>query len=319
MGSPLPGFTERALNRWVFLRDEEAAALALSPDRRPKVLALHRAGDLRADAAMGEPAVAALILARAAIDCHLEAVVVAHSLPGDSAESPPGGLWAQYGRNVAEGRTRPLPASLEEARQRAIAPAQTPDEEIAVAGEARIEEALALAAFLAGSVEVRPAGHVRLLRALRTVGLAAVVLLFLAEAVIHRPVSHDLALHAAATSSSRRPGAGAPSDLTNGLTKAGVAFSTKDEADPWVALDLGSVKDVSTVTLRDGDDHQDDGLPLRVETSAEGLRWEPAGAQASHFAPASPAVLSFKARPARFVRIHGRAGGAIYLNEVEVH
>jgi hypothetical protein len=70
--------------------------------------------------------------------------------------------------------------------------------------------------------------------------------------------------------------------------------------------------------LFDGSDHVDDILPMKLETSGDGTQWDPAAVETTRFTPEAPAVLTFTTRGVRFVRIHGRPNGAIYLSEVEV-
>ena len=115
-----------------------------------------------------------------------------------------------------------------------------------------------------------------------------------------------------------RPGSGPPQDLINGKLEEAVAFSTRDEADPWLMLDLVSPRRIGEVTLVNSTDHADDSLPLRVETSVDGATWQEGGVRTTTFTRAEPALISFSKRSARFVRVHGKPGGALYLSEIEV-
>ncbi len=310
------GPTLQALDRWVLLRRAEALAEALPDSRRARVAALRKAGDRRRAAALGEHGIPALILARAAIPLYLEAAVTAR---GD--ELPPrdpslATLWQLYD-GIAERALLPwLPLSLETARAVTIAGA-TPEEDLAAHGEAGIDAALELGAFLAGRLDARTPGRIRLERRVRQTFLIIGALFLLGRAATHLVRSRNVALHAAVVASSRRPECGPPSDLTNGKVEEAVAFCTKDEPDPWVQIDLGAPHRLSQVTLLNSPDHLDDSLPLRVETSADGGNWATGAMATMHFTPTEPAVVAFSAREARFVRLHGRGGGAIYLTEVE--
>ncbi len=318
---PLPGSDPHTLDCWLLLRAAETAAEALPEARRASAVALHAAGATRVDAALGQRGVPALVLARAAVTCFLEAAVTAlgAEAPQDGGQlaAPLGALWEQYEALAADGRVPPVPASLAAVRAHTVA-GQTPDDEIAAHGDGRVDECLALARFLEGAVELRTPGRIRAERKLRIAAAVGLVVFLVAELIIHRPRSRSLALHAPVTASSRRPGLGPPEDLTNGKVETNAAFGTKDEPDPWITVDLGAVSRISEVTLVNGDDHEDDSLPLRVETSADGKAWEAAASATSHFTQAAPAELRFAKRGARFVRVHGRPGGALYLSEVEV-
>jgi hypothetical protein len=311
------GIARDALDRWVLLRSAEAAAEALPATRREKAAALHAAGDARRDAALGHRGVAALVLARAAVALYVEASVTALS-----DELPTGGasldaLWGRYDAIASNGLLAPVPARLESARRESVTTV-TPDAEIAEHGEAPADATLALAAFLADGLDVRSPARIRVERRVRQVTLAMAAVLLVAEVIAHRPRGPNMALHAAVVASSRRPGSGAPLDLTNGKVEDTAAFSTKDEADPWLTVDFVIPRRVHEITLVNSPDHEDDSLPLRAETSVDGTKWEAAAIQTRHFTASDPAILSFSSRPARFVRIHGRSGGAIYLTEIEV-
>jgi len=314
---PLVGVVQQALDPWLMLRSAEAAAEAMPAGRRATVMGLRADGDRRFDAALGERGVPALILARTCVPYYLEAAVTARGSEASPEHANVAQLWGSYDEIVRAGLLPEVPVRLAPARRRAIEE-RAAEAEVAVHGEACIDEALELASFLAGAIEMRTPRAVRLERTLRKAVVVTVALFALGEGVMLLPKSASLALHASVVSSSRRPDSGPPQDLTNGKIEAGTAFATKDEADPWVTIDLGPPARVSEVTLVNSEDHLADSLPLRVETSSDGTTWDAAGEQTKPFSPAEPGVLTFTARSARFVRIHGHHGGAIYLNEVEV-
>jgi hypothetical protein len=315
VNAPLP-LLERPLDRWVLLRTAEARAALVPTDRRARVVELHEAARARIDAALGEHGVAALVLVRAAIPLLLEALLVAHAVDAPSPGLSASELWGRFDEAVEAARVRALPPALKDAREHSLSASL--DLEIAAHGEPRIEEALSLAAFLSDATEIRSPRAIRVQRGIRAALLIGAALLLMAELVAHRPKSRNLALHASVIASSRRPNYGPTQDLVNGTIEPSVAFATKDEADPWVTIDLGSAARVSEVTLVNSIDHQDDALPIRIETSADGAAWDAAGLATAHFTPDAPAVVSFTKRSARFVRLHARPGGAFYLNEVEV-
>jgi hypothetical protein len=309
--------TQGALDRWLFLSAREAAAAAIPVDRRARVRALHAAGRKRYDDALGTIGGTALVLARASVACFLEAVVVARSASepreGESVEA----LWALHSTMVDRGQLAPLPARYADARMQSTSRALA-DLEVASLGDARIDEALALADHLASSVEAHSPAWVRGERAARF-GLLLLFAAFLGkEAAPHRPRSPSFCLHATVAASSRRPENGPPESLTNGTVEPTLAFATREEADPSVTVDLVIPRTVSAVWLWTSDDHPDDSLPLRVETSADGDTWQAGATSKDRFSSSDPAVLSFARRPTRYVRVHGRPGGALYLNEVEV-
>jgi hypothetical protein len=226
-------------------------------------------------------------------------------------------LWEGYDSAAAEGLAPILPAPLEVAREHTLDEASL-DAQIAEHGERRIDETIELAAFLGTSIERRSVRRIRIERGVRKVIFAGILVMLVVEAIQHRPKTANLALHANVVASSRRPGSGPPANLTNGVPEPAASFATKDEPDPWVTIDLGPAARVSEVTLFDGSDHVDDILPMKLETSGDGTQWDPAAVETTRFTPEAPAVLTFTTRGVRFVRIHGRPNGAIYLSEVEV-
>jgi hypothetical protein len=309
------GLTLRTLDRWVLLRGAEAAAEALPDSRRAQVATLRSAGDARRDAALGERGIAALILARAAIPLYLEAAVTARGEEPPPENAAIDTLWHLYDAIAERGLLPVLPAHLEAVRAETLT-SKSPDDDVARKGEACTDSNLELGTFLARRLDARTPRRIRVERRLRQAGLAIVALFLLGKAAAHLPRS-NVALHAPVVASSRRPGCGPPLDLTNGKVEGAVAFCTKDEPDPWVMLDFVNARRVDEITLMNSPDHEDDSLPLRVETSVDGANWAPGGTQSAHFSATAPAIITFSRREARFVRIHGRGGGAIYLTEVE--
>jgi len=305
------------LDRWVLMRHAEAVAEARPATQLEKASALHTAAETRRDAALGHRGIPALVLARAAVALYLEAAVMALA-----DDAPPGGAsteapWELYDALVRRDLVDPVPAPLEAAR-RGSAAALSADDDFAEHGEPGTDAVLELATFLANAVDVRAPVRIRRERRLRQITLAVAGVLLVAELIAHRPRGPNLALHGGVVASSRRIGSGPPASLTRGTIEGATSFSTKDEPDPWVTLDLVTPHRVHEVTLVNGPDHEDESLPLRVETSVDGSTWVDAATRTTHFSEAESAVLSFSSRSARFVRIHGRGGGAIYLEEVEV-
>jgi len=314
---PLVGFVKRILDRWIVLRSAERMAEAVPAARRERVAEVALAGDNRWDAALGERGVAGLILARSAIPCFLEAIVTAR---GDEPPPPGAGvalLWDLYETVAARGAAPRVPLKLEPTRELTRG-AQTPEQEISEHGERRIDETLALGRFLSGVIETRTPRRIRVERWLRTFAFVAFSL-FAGERIVARIFwPPNLILHGPAAGSSRRPGSGPVQDLTNGVIEKGTAFATRDEPDPWVMFDVIVPHRMSEVKVFPGDDHHDDAFPLRVETSPDSLTWEPGALQTKHAGPTQPIVIPFPARTTRFIRIHGKGPGALYLNEVEV-
>jgi hypothetical protein len=309
------GHAQRSFSEWLLL-DQEAAARALPAERRARAVALHKAGETRVDAALGSRGVPALLLARGSIPFFLRAMALAAGRAALPESSTLEELWAEYDALVDAGAAPKLPPALLAERERTAA--TSPDAEIRALGEPLVDEAVALATFLADGVEVRTPSVIRLHRAYRI--LLAVFALVLAFTFVRRvaPRGTNRALHASASLSSHRGAYGPPGDLTNGKIAPESGIATNDEPDPWAEVDLGSVMRVSEVTVMGADEHEHDNGPLRVETSRDRVLWETAGTEGRGFTASDPAVISFRARDARFVRIHGKPGGTLYLHEVEV-
>jgi len=97
----------------------------------------------------------------------------------------------------------------------------------------------------------------------------------------------------------------------------GVMFHTKQQKNPWVEIDLGELRPVSSVRVRNRlDCCQDRAVPLLVEISDESRAFVEVARKDEAF---DVWELELPSRPsARFVRLRAHASTILHLNEVEI-
>lgn len=133
-------------------------------------------------------------------------------------------------------------------------------------------------------------------------------------------VAPDLALNATVTASSSQEGdrysAAFVTDGARFSTDPSIGWTSESETNAnhseWISLDLGSTRSVSRVDLLprnyDGRDIGR-GFPesFTIETSIDGVTWQPAAAETGYAQPTTFDVPSFpfEARDARYVRVTG--------------
>jgi hypothetical protein len=119
--------------------------------------------------------------------------------------------------------------------------------------------------------------------------------------------------------SSLWPGTGPGADLVDGTRGVGFAIHTQREASAWVMVDLETTRHVKTVKVynrRDG--YFDEGLPLFLELSEDGVSFREVSRKDGHFEPDPPWTVPI-GQSTRFIRVRsGRPQGLVALNEIEV-
>ena len=111
---------------------------------------------------------------------------------------------------------------------------------------------------------------------------------------------------------------GSPQALTNGAIEWGTfGFHSGGSGREWAMIDLEKffALDNAEVYSR-GEGRFEFNLPLMVETSADGVSFQPGGACAEVFTQATPCVVELQRVRARFVRV---SAAEIVLSEVEVY
>ena len=93
-------------------------------------------------------------------------------------------------------------------------------------------------------------------------------------------------------------------------------FHTKEEDNPWVEIDLGSIRQVRSVEVGNRSDQAGErALPLLVELSTDGNLYRAVGERSQPF---TTWTLEFERQPARFVRLTARRRTILHLEYVRV-
>jgi hypothetical protein len=109
-------------------------------------------------------------------------------------------------------------------------------------------------------------------------------------------------------------------ELVDGDTGDGYAFKTREEESPNVVIDLEGIYWVDTIKVHNRvDGWFDDCLPLVVEISRDGNKWDEVARRDRHFDANPPWVVEAGGRGARFVRLRVPRHASLALSEVEVY
>jgi hypothetical protein len=171
-------------------------------------------------------------------------------------------------------------------------------------------------------VEPRSLAEIRATRALRLVGLVALVLVLLGWLIVRvtRPV--NIALGKPVTVSEPHPASTAPVDnsgLTNGDIEAsyGIHTNTATQGTAWVTIDLQAPVKISKVKVFNrADGWFDDGLPLSLEFSEDGTNFTEVDRRAETFSSRAPWVFAAKGATTRYVRV--KSPKYVALTEIEI-
>jgi F5/8 type C domain len=182
------------------------------------------------------------------------------------------------------------------------------------------QKAQTLVKQLAGLVDIRTVGEVRLQRVLRTGGLAVVVIALLALGVSTMFRTENVALRKTVTVSGIHPNSTAmPGGLTDGVTSGSYGVHTSLSDNPWVQVDLAGVYAIERVVIYNrGDGSFDDGLPMVLQFSQDGTRFQDIETRATSFSQVVPWTALTHRQRARYVRIKGTKGKYVCLSELEV-
>jgi F5/8 type C domain-containing protein len=306
-----------AVGEFFLLRNAERTVRAYGPAQRDRMARHHAAGDRRFRSArrLIDPGPAALLL-REAILCYLRASAIA--LAPDDALAPE--ALASAVPAVSADPVAPHVAEDTHRVRRAIGSADplffdSLDRNELELTRSALERA---ASMMRGATEVRSTEHLRGTRFGRLAGCALLVIAA-AYHVARWKFWPDLAHGKPVTASSVN---GLPDlhGLVDGdLGKTSFGGATRVESNPWISIDLQSVFKISTVRVYNRvDGWFDDNLPLVLQISVDGVRWEDVGRRDTTFGHAPPWTVDLPRRPARFVRVHGVGSMAIVLTEIEV-
>jgi hypothetical protein len=109
-------------------------------------------------------------------------------------------------------------------------------------------------------------------------------------------------------------------ELVDGETGASFGVKTREEDNPNVVIDLEGVYWIDTIKVHNRvEGWFDDCLPLVVELSRDGNKWEELARRDRHFDANPPWVIVASGRGARYVRLRVAHHGYLALSEVEVY
>jgi hypothetical protein len=129
----------------------------------------------------------------------------------------------------------------------------------------------------------------------------------------------DVALGKPVHASSRRPATPDGHGLVDGDVGTSFAIHTNEENEPNVVIDLQGEYTLDRVVVYNRvDGWFDDCLPLVVEVSLDGARYEEVGRREQHFDADPPLVVPARGRMAHFVRLRVTRRSYLALSEVEV-
>ncbi|HEY6555967.1 MAG TPA: discoidin domain-containing protein [Polyangiaceae bacterium] len=174
--------------------------------------------------------------------------------------------------------------------------------------------------WLRGRIEPRTLGELKRDKRLRLGAFTLALLTLLITSIVWLVKPQSLAHGKPVLVSSNHPNSTAPAGgLTDGNTKDGYGVHTNLEQHPWVSVDLGQSHAIDRVKIYNrGDGWFNDALPLKLEFSEDGKRFDLVQERTKPFTQAAPWVYRAEGKKARYVRISGRSGGFVALSELEV-
>jgi hypothetical protein len=185
----------------------------------------------------------------------------------------------------------------------------------------RAEAARAVVRSLRGLVEPRGLAELRFVRDLRVGAAGVVAVAFLAWVGLGLFGRENIALHRPVTTSGVHPSAlSPPSGLTDGvISGAPYGVHTQVGDAPWVQVDLGAIRRIDRVKIYNrGDGYLDDGLPLTLQLSENGVHFIDVDTRTASFTQVRPWVFKAQGSSARYVRVKAARGKYVALSELEV-
>lgn len=181
------------------------------------------------------------------------------------------------------------------------------------------ERARAALDWLAGGVEVRSPSHIRTTRTVRVSAVALAIVGALGFGTMKLVAPHDIAKGKRVSMSSQWPGTIDPSHCTDGSIDHAFGCHTQKTHDAWVSVDLGSVTSIKRVVVYNrGDGYFDEALPLVLEVSDDGAKFEEIARRTTVFGQSDPWTEKLASRRARHVRIRSAGTGPVAIAEIEV-
>ena len=130
----------------------------------------------------------------------------------------------------------------------------------------------------------------------------------------------DIALGKPVHPSSRKHNPPHGSELVDGEIGTSFGIHTQTEDNANVVIDLQARYWIDSVRVHNRvDGWFDDCLPLVVELSQDGTKWDEIGRREEHFDANPPWVVNGRGKPAQFVRLRVARRSYLALSEVEVY
>jgi hypothetical protein len=185
---------------------------------------------------------------------------------------------------------------------------------------AEAERAQGIVRKLATLVEPRSVSEIRFERGVRLTGLGLIVCALLVWAAVDFFTRPNLALHKPVTSSGIFPTSTAlAGGLTDGVTTGSYGIHTNVSDNPWVQVDLLALFKIDKVKIFNrGDGWFNDGLPMTLQLSEDGLHFTTADTRTTSFGQKTPWIVKGHGKKARYVRVAGSRGKYVSLSELEV-
>jgi hypothetical protein len=160
---------------------------------------------------------------------------------------------------------------------------------------------------------------VKVQRILRLTVAAALVIAAMSAAAIWVFRPRNIALHAAANSSSQAYDT-TPAGAVDGRRFGQLGFHSGSEESPWLAIDLGRRYAISRVKVFGrSDGYFDQSIPLVLEGSDDGVTYAKVSETSDPFSAYDPWVAKPASFVARFVRLRKKTAGVLVTSEVEVN
>jgi hypothetical protein len=154
-------------------------------------------------------------------------------------------------------------------------------------------------------------------RILSAAALVVAVILVVASWISKQTAKPNLALNHKVSVSSQFSGAGRDtSQLVDG-DRSNLGFHTECRANQHVTVDLGSVKDISSVVVYNrADCCQERAVPLTLQLSTDGQKYTPVKEQREQF---DKWAIDSVNQKARYVRLLNASNNCFHLSELEVY
>ncbi|HEY4184289.1 MAG TPA: discoidin domain-containing protein [Polyangia bacterium] len=267
-------------------------------------------------------AAAALILYREALPSLVVAVAMFRDPSYDAASAGAASPWETLDALAARGAIPPLPPHVGESK--AILADHGPlgfDEGTDDERLTKRRTVQTTVTYLHGLVEPRSVPELKADRLTRVAGLLVVLVLALAWSGYRLVSLPNIALHKPVTISGRFAFSSAPADntgLVNGEIEPAYGIHTS-LGSGWVMVDLQKTYRLSRVKIYNrADTLFDEGLPMTLEVSKDGVHFDLVDRRTTTFSATSPWVfVASSATPlARFVRVASK--NFVALTEIEV-